>query len=45
MPEELNKEIKTEIGNAIKKLVKEEVDNYLKPKNTYLKENNQILND
>lgn len=45
MSEELKKEIKTEIDNTIKKLVKEEVDNYLKPKNTYLKENNQILND
>lgn len=45
MPEELKKEVKTEIDNTIKKLVKEEVENYLKPKNTYLKENNQILND
>ena len=45
MKKEYEEQVKNEISNTIKKLVKEEVDNYLKPKNTYLKENNQILND
>ena len=45
MKKEYEEQVKNEISNTIKKLVKEEVDNYLKHKNTYLKENNQILND